>query len=119
MRGDQERVLDILEAIGKIMSRRGGRFEAFAADETLLVWAVYHFQIIGEAAARVSEKMRQSHPEVPWADMVAMRNVLVHHYFGIDAREVWATIEKDLPALERLLQGLTRGKEAPEEGEER
>lgn len=39
------------------------------------------------------------YPKIPWAQIVAMRNILVHEYFAIDLEEIWFTIEKDLPKL--------------------
>jgi uncharacterized protein with HEPN domain len=46
------------------------------------------------------------HPQLPWPTIVAMRNVLVHDYFGTDLDEVWRTVERDLPALERAVKDL-------------
>lgn len=68
---------------------------------------VHHIQIIGEAAGQLGRAFHDTHPEVPWPQIVAMRNLLVHAYFGIDLDEVWKTLERDIPALkvsvERLL----------------
>ncbi len=106
MRNDHDRVLDMMEAIEKIDLRLPVCLEAFVDDETLLVWTVYHIQVLGEAAARVSKALRERWPGFPWADVIAMRNVLVHHYFGIDAREVWNTARRDLPELREHLRRL-------------
>ena len=71
---------------------------------------VHHLQIIGEAAAQLGREFHAAHPEVPWARIVAMRNVLVHEYFGVDLNEVWNVVERDLNAVkgpvERLLAKL-------------
>ena len=76
-----------------------GDKETFQRDETVQVWTLYHVQIIGEAASRVSESLRARYPQVPWPDIVAMRNVIVHHYFGVDLDQVWDAVVNDLPAL--------------------
>jgi uncharacterized protein with HEPN domain len=68
------------------------------------VWAVHHTQIIGEACARLSQEIRGRYPGVPWADVIAMRNVLVHHYFGVDVQQIWATVQADLPTLEQSVR---------------
>ena len=60
-------------------------------------------EIIGEAAARVGEETRGRHSSLPWADMIGMRNRLVHGYFDIDLSLLWATITEDLPELIREL----------------
>ena len=101
MTDDRERLRDILEAVGavELYSLRGR--SAFETDELIQVWMVHHLQIIGEAARRLSEDLRQRYPEVPWAQIIAMRNVLVHDYFAIDFKEVWSAVERDVPMLKR------------------
>jgi len=106
VRDNRERLLDILEAIERIERYAARGREAFENDELLQTWVVHHVQIIGEAARKVSESLRRGHPEVPWAQIVAMRNVLVHDYFGVDTEEVWVAVERDLPDLKRKLQAI-------------
>ncbi len=99
MRGDRERLLDILEAIEKIESRAAvGRAE-FMQDELIQVWCVHHIQIIGEAAANISLSIQDRYSHIPWPDIIAMRNVLVHQYFGIDFQEIWNAVNVDLPEI--------------------
>jgi len=63
-------------------------------------------QVIGEAATRVGAETRESLPELPWADMVAMRNRLVHAYWDVDLDIVWRTVVEDLPTLVEALGAL-------------
>ena len=72
----------------------------------LQVWVVHHLQIIGEAARSISPALRFAHPEIPWTNVIAMRNLLVHEYFGIDIEEVWSTAENDLPLLRPLVEAM-------------
>lgn len=110
MRDPKERLRDILDAIARIERYAARGREAFEQDELIQVWTFHHIQIIGEAAANLGRDFHEAHPEVPWAQIVAMRNVLVHEYFGVDLEEVWKTVERDLPglkdAVERLLKRL-------------
>jgi uncharacterized protein with HEPN domain len=106
MRSDRERLLDIVEAIANSERRIGANREAFFQDELLQTWAVHHLQIIGEAAARLSRELRDRSPQIPWPDVIDQRNVLVHHYFGIDLHEVWDSIARDLPVLKQQIQAL-------------
>lgn len=106
MRDDRERLLDILEAIERIERYAARGREAFEREELLQTWAVYHLQIIGEAARKISDAMRTAHPEVPWPQIIALRNVLVHQCFGVDKEEVWKRIERDLPPLKQKLEAL-------------
>ena len=64
-----------------------------------------NLEVIGEAARHVPEEVRQRFPELPWADMADMRNVLIHEYFGVDVPILWKTESNDLPAV---LPGLKR-----------
>jgi uncharacterized protein with HEPN domain len=99
MRNDSERLQDIIWAIDSIRKYSSIGFDAYAGDELVQVWIVHHIQIIGEAAACLSPALREQYPHVPWPDIVAMRNMLVHQYFGIDLQEVWDTVTCDLPSL--------------------
>jgi uncharacterized protein with HEPN domain len=103
VRTDRERLDDAIEAIDRCLGRAQVGRAAFDADELLQVWMVHHLEILGEACRSISEPVRTTHPEVPWAAIVGMRNVLVHDYFGIDLSEVWATVERDLPVLRAQL----------------
>jgi uncharacterized protein with HEPN domain len=56
-------------------------------------------EIIGEAARRVSVGLRESHPEIPWAEIAGTRDRLIHGYFDVDLDIVWGIVTQDLPAL--------------------
>ena len=60
-------------------------------------------EIIGEAAGRVSKETKAHYSQIPWAQIIAMRNRLVHVYFDIDSDQVWKAITEDLPPLVREL----------------
>jgi uncharacterized protein with HEPN domain len=106
MRRDAERLQDIIEAIERIERYAQRGKEAFVHDELLQTWVVHHIQIIGEAARKLSDELRARDQDIPWPEIVAMRNVLVHDYFGIDVDEVWSTVEEDLPGLKRRVRTL-------------
>ena len=99
MRDDAGRLQDILDSIQRIEERVGGGRQRFESEEMLQVWVVHHLQIIGEAARAISPALRVAHPEIPWTNVIAMRNLLVHEYFGVDLEEVWSTAVNDLPFL--------------------
>jgi len=108
MRDDRVRLDDILEAIKRVerYAKRGRK--AFQTDELIQNWVIHHIQIIGEAAGKLSEAFRKAHTEVPWPQIIKMRHVLVHDYFGIDLEEVWAAVEHDLPDLKRKVNAILR-----------
>ncbi len=108
MRNDQARLEDILRAISLIERYAGRGRPAFDRDELVQSWMVHHLTLIGEAAARLSPALRDSHPEVPWPGVIGMRNVLVHGYFSIDLDEVWATVERHVPVLRSQIEKILR-----------
>jgi uncharacterized protein with HEPN domain len=78
VRDDSVRLNDILEAIENIQRKLPLGKDAFFQDEMLQVWFIHHIQIMGEAASRLSPEYREVQSDLPWSDIVSMRNVLVH-----------------------------------------
>jgi uncharacterized protein with HEPN domain len=99
VRDDAGRLQDILDSIQRIEERIGGGRQRFESDEMLQVWVVHHLQIVGDAARSISPALRVAHPEIPWTNVIAIRSLLVHEYFGVDLEEVWSTPVNDLPLL--------------------
>jgi uncharacterized protein with HEPN domain len=61
-------------------------------------------EIIGEAAATISKESRETLPQIPWADIIGMRNRLIHAYFDINLDILWKTVTEDLPPLIIILE---------------
>ena len=101
-----ERILDMLQAIERIERYAGRGKDAFEKDELIQTWIVHHLQVIGEAAAKLPEEFRLAHSDIPWPQIVAMRNLLVHEYFGVDPDAVWNVVLRDLPGLKEQLARL-------------
>lgn len=102
-----QRVRDMIDASREIRSFVAGMtFEQFKADPRTMKAVLADFNIIGEAAAHVPESIKQAHPIVAWRQARAMRNVIVHVYFAVDAKTVWDTIRNDLPGMEADLERL-------------
>ncbi len=76
------------------------------SDEMLRFALVRAVEIIGEAASKVSVETRLAAPLIPWADIIFMRNRLVHAYFDIDHTILWKTATEDIPDLLPLLRPL-------------
>ena len=66
-----------------------------------------NIEILGEAASKVTEDYRRSHSEIPWRDIIDMRNRITHGYFDLNLKIVWDTVQKDLPELLPLLMALS------------
>ena len=108
MRDDKERLFDIKESIERIEKYAHRGRETFEKDELIQNWIIHHLQVIGEAAARVSEDFQERSPQVPWAKIVGMRNILVHDYFGVDFDVVWTVVERDVPELKVQINELLK-----------
>jgi uncharacterized protein with HEPN domain len=106
MRDTRDRFLDMLEAISRIekYAPRGRR--AFEEDELVQTFVIHNLQVLGEAAFKLPENVRDQWPQVPWAKILGMRHILVHDYFKLDTDIVWAAIEKDLPDLKATLKAI-------------
>lgn len=110
MRREVERLQDILDAITAIERYASQGRQAFDEQELIQVWVVHHLQIIGEAANSLSAPLTSQYSEVPWGQIVAFRNVVVHEYFRVSRNVVWAIVQNNLPPLkvtvQRMLQEL-------------
>jgi uncharacterized protein with HEPN domain len=94
------RIEDILDAAARAQRYVAGmELEAFVADDRTLDAVSRCFGIIGEAAAHVPQEVIAAHPEIPWAEMRAMRNIVVHEYFGVTNETLWKTVREDLPQI--------------------
>jgi uncharacterized protein with HEPN domain len=99
MRDVSERLRDIQEAIARIMKYTSSGRETFDQNELIQGWVVLHLLNIGEAVRAIPPDFKNNYPEIPWAQINRMRNILVHIYFGVDLDIVWQIVERDLPIL--------------------
>lgn len=65
-------------------------------------------EIIGEAIRNLPEEFRDQHPEIAWNKAMATRNILIHHYFGINFKTVWDTVTVSLPILKEQIMNLLK-----------
>ena len=65
-----------------------------------------NLELIGEAATHIPDTIRHSNQEIPWRQLIATRNCLIHGYLGIDNDTLWSIIKDDVPALQRELRNL-------------
>jgi hypothetical protein len=95
---------DIKESIAKIQRYTQGQiYTDFVNDDKTVDSVVRNLEVIGEAARNMPQDVKGSHPEVPWDEIIGMRNKIAHEYFGIDHQIIWKTIQDDLPILLRQI----------------
>lgn len=78
-------------------------FSDFTHDEKTIDAVVRNLEILGEASKNIPEDLRKKHPNIPWKQMMGLRNLVAHEYFGIDYEILWQIVKKDIPKLEPLI----------------
>jgi uncharacterized protein with HEPN domain len=106
VRDNREKLRDILEAIERIEKYAVQGRKAFEENELIQNWFIQHLQIIGEASRVLSADIREDNLQVPWSQMIGMRNILTHNYFEIDLDVVWLVVERELPNLKPQIQAI-------------
>ncbi len=95
----------MLDTARKAASKVVGKTrEDYDQDENLRMALAHLIQILGEAARHVSPAFQQSHPEIPWKQIIGMRHKVVHDYLHVDYDIVWSVATADLPPLVAELQ---------------
>jgi uncharacterized protein with HEPN domain len=103
--GDKIRLQHILDAIQEVESYLVDiDFEKFMENSMMRFACIKQMEIIGEASNHVTDEVKSEFSSVEWAQIVGMRNVFVHEYFGVDATIVWEIIKGDIPDLKTKVQ---------------
>lgn len=98
------RLEDILDSIHKIQTYTLGMdFAGFSSDQKTIDAVLRNLEIIGEASIYIPNNIRETYPEFPLVELRAMRNIIIHQYFGVSLPIIWDSICNDLPELERLV----------------
>jgi len=106
-RSDNVYLQDILESVNIILTYTENKTEFdFIKDMMLQDAVIRRFEIIGEAASKISDKIKMGNPNLPWRLMKEMRNKLAHEYFGVSSVTIYSTIKLDLPILKEQLEKL-------------
>lgn len=112
-RSDDLLIQDMLESIDRIFQYTAGLDESSFVENAEKTDAVIrNIEIIGEASSALSKEFQEQHSGIPWLQIVAMRNRLIHGYFGISLTTIWQVVCVDIPSLHEKLTRLitsTRG----------
>lgn len=106
VRDDRFYLVHILECITNIEQDTAGGKESLVANRTYRDAVMRNLHLLAESATRISEALKEQHPEVPWRPVARFRNVAVHDYLDIDYDEIWDPIAGDLPALKAQITQL-------------
>ena len=98
--GDKQRLLHILDSISEIEQyTSGANLEDFLSNSMMRFATIKQIEIIGEAANYISDEIKAKYFEIQWRQIIGLRHILVHEYFGIDDQLIWQIIMNDLPKL--------------------
>jgi uncharacterized protein with HEPN domain len=98
-------VEDILDGMNKAeLLLEGIRYSQFKADFRINFAVVRALEIIGEAAKRLPEDLRQRYPDIPWKGMAGMRDRIIHGYDNVDFQIVWDVVKRDIPEIKPKIE---------------
>lgn len=103
-RSDDQRIADILDACDELSLVVELRSQSALSEQVLLRAAERLLEIIGEAAANVSDEEMVAHPAVDWRSLARLRIVLAHHYHRTDPELIWTYAVNEAPALRSALR---------------
>jgi len=107
MERDREYLLDILEAARLVLNYIGEKTKKeFLNDLQCQDAVIRRLEIIGEAAGRISEETKRAFSNLPWGEMIGMRNIMIHDYDDVDIVIVWETVQNDIPSLISALKSI-------------
>jgi len=103
------RITDMLQSIEHITAYTQDITQSeFEADQKTIDAVLRNLEIIGEAARHVPENITTKSPDMPWDEMRAMRNIVIHEYFGVNLNIIWHTTQVNLPSIVDKLEELLK-----------
>lgn len=109
MRNSRAFIEEIVESISKIERYTEGlNFEKFQNNEMVIDAILRNLEVIGEAARRIPDEVRNKHKDIPWKRMIGLRNIVIHEYFGVDLSIIWKIATENLPQTKSLISGLLK-----------
>jgi uncharacterized protein with HEPN domain len=106
VRSDRLYLQDMLGAILEIGRHLPTNRAQFDGNQFLQSHILRYIQIVGEAAARVSQALKDQNPQVAWRQISGMRHVLVHDYFRVDWNIVFITARDHIPTLRPQIESI-------------
>jgi uncharacterized protein with HEPN domain len=107
MKDDKLYLIHIIECIEHIESYTENVDKETFLNTTLIQDAVIrNLQVMAESTQRLSERAKQTQPEIDWHRIAGFRNVLVHGYLGVDLERIWNIVENEIPALKKAVRAM-------------
>ena len=117
MKDDRLYLIHISECIQRIERYASVGRDAFFSDDKTQDAVLRNLQTLAESTQRLSDALKKGHPDLDWRGIAAFRNVAVHDYLGIDLKQVWDIVARDVPALKRKVEAIlgNLSSDAPQE----
>lgn len=96
----------IVDSIKDINTYTEGGCKEFFASKMIQDAVIRNLEIIGEAVKNLSPDFRNDQQDIQWKKIAGLRDILIHHYFGVDIESVWLVVESRLPNLLKHLETL-------------
>ena len=102
---DRNRLHDILDACHTVQQISAGKTRSSLDEDIVIMLALTRLvEIIGEAATHISEETRNTLPEIPWRNIIGMRNRVIHDYGGVNYDILWKVAAERIPELREILE---------------
>ena len=99
-----EHILESIELIEEYIENIDK--DSFIKSKNIQDSVIRRLEIIGEAAKNLPFDFREKYNSIEWNKIAGMRDVLIHHYFGVDLKLIWNLIKKDIPKLKQEIQSI-------------
>jgi uncharacterized protein with HEPN domain len=108
VKDDRLYLIHIKECIERVIMYTEEGKDVFFADIKTQDAVMRNLQILAESTQRLSDSLKELHPEVDWRNISGFRNVAVHEYLSIDLKMIWDIVEQDLPVLDEQIEAILR-----------
>ncbi|MDE2059057.1 MAG: DUF86 domain-containing protein [candidate division NC10 bacterium] len=96
----------IRDAIARIEKYTAQGRKPFFDDTMVQDGVIRNLEVIGEAVKNLPPELKRRYPEIPWRSITALRNILIHEYFGVDIEIVWRVVHRRIPTLKRHVEAM-------------
>jgi uncharacterized protein with HEPN domain len=102
-------IADIAESAADILTfTKDMTFDEFLSDKKTHYAVIRSLEIMGEAAKKIPDFIREKYPAVPWRQMAGTRDKLIHEYHGVDLSIIWGVVEDELPKIKPAIDEMSK-----------